>query len=205
MRRSLLLASAAAPILLSPTSALLAQTVAAAAKPDFALPQGGFALLMRHAQTDPGIGDPPGYRLGVCSSQRNLSPAGRNYSQQLGAELQRQFSAAKLRLHAVKTSAWCRCRDTATLIAAELSNRPAVQDWPALNSTFDNRGVQPEQSGQVVKALQSIASTAPARRELWVTHQVNISALTGQGIAMGEVFIVRYQGGAVAVLGRLIL
>ena len=43
--------------------------------------QGACAVLIRHAQTESGIGDPPGYRLDNCSSQRQLSAAGRAQSE----------------------------------------------------------------------------------------------------------------------------
>lgn len=38
---------------------------------------GGQVVLMRHAVTTPGVGDPAGMRLDDCSTQRNLSDAGR--------------------------------------------------------------------------------------------------------------------------------
>ena len=47
---------------------------------------GGVALLLRHALTEPGIGDPPGYRLDDCRSQRNLSAEGRAQARALGGE-----------------------------------------------------------------------------------------------------------------------
>ena len=42
-----------------------------------ALAAGGQVVLLRHAETTPGAGDPPGFRLDDCSTQRNLSEAGR--------------------------------------------------------------------------------------------------------------------------------
>jgi hypothetical protein len=59
-----------------------------------ALQTGGCALLMRHAATEPGIGDPPGYRLDACSSQRNLSPAGREQARRAGAWLAQRDSCS---------------------------------------------------------------------------------------------------------------
>lgn len=38
---------------------------------------GGQVAVIRHTSTESGIGDPPGFRLGDCSTQRNLSAAGR--------------------------------------------------------------------------------------------------------------------------------
>ena len=53
-------------------------------------PEGGRPrfLMMRHAQTEAGTGDPPGYRLSDCATQRNLSEAGRQQARALGALLQ---------------------------------------------------------------------------------------------------------------------
>lgn len=41
------------------------------------LEQGGQVVLIRHAVTVPGSGDPPGMRLDDCRTQRNLSAEGR--------------------------------------------------------------------------------------------------------------------------------
>jgi hypothetical protein len=38
-----------------------------------------------------------------------------------------------------------------------------------------------------------------------VTHQVNITALTGVVPAMGEIVVTRYSGGRLLVLGRIAL
>ena len=50
---------------------------------------GGHVLMMRHAATQPGVGDPPGYRLDDCASQRNLSEQGRAQSRAIGEALRR--------------------------------------------------------------------------------------------------------------------
>jgi hypothetical protein len=41
------------------------------------LKEGGQAVLIRHALTTPGVGDPPGFRLDDCATQRNLTDEGR--------------------------------------------------------------------------------------------------------------------------------
>jgi len=38
-----------------------------------AINQPGVIILMRHAQTYPGFGDPPGFQMDDCKTQRNLS------------------------------------------------------------------------------------------------------------------------------------
>jgi phosphohistidine phosphatase SixA len=150
----------------------------------------GVVLLMRHAVTDPGTGDPPDFRLGDCATQRNLSEAGRAQAQRLGVRL-REAGLAPQR---VRSSAWCRCVDTARLAFG------AHEVWPALNSTFQGQGNPTAQTAELSAAL---AAMAPGRIEAWVTHQVNISALTGEFTAMGEVLVLRGGAGAVTVLKRL--
>ena len=164
--------------------------------PDLAalLREGGCVLMLRHAQTEPGIGDPPNFQLSQCNTQRNLSEEGRTQSRRI-----RQWLAThKLIASSVQSSAWCRCKDTATLAFG------SYDLLPALNSTFDNSNSQSTQT----EALQERLRTARAGQfEVWVTHQVNISALTGEGPAMGEAFVVKLPtigsaGSPVRVLAR---
>jgi broad specificity phosphatase PhoE len=135
-------------------------------------------LLLRHAQTEPGIGDPPGFVPGQCSTQRNLSDAGREQSRKLGAALR----ARGLVPQRVRSSRWCRCLDTARLAFG------SVEPWPALDSFFGDRGRVDVQTAELRRALAALPT---GRVEAWVTHQVNISALTGGGAAMGEVLLLR--------------
>lgn len=136
------------------------------------LRQGRCVVLMRHEQTVSGIGDPPDFRLGDCSTQRNLSPLGRERSRALG----RAFAHSKVRPDRVLSSAWCRCTDTAQLAFG------AYQLWDPLNSFFG----QGDGTPQLRAALRQIQEQPPQGCEVWVTHQVNITGLTGQVPAMGE-------------------
>lgn len=176
------------------TTVLLANPVAAAGDESriFAqLRQGGVAVLLRHAQTVPGIGDPPGFKLGACETQRNLSADGRVAAQMFGERLKQEA----VTFTRVYSSQWCRCRDTATLIAGQ------AEDWPALNSFFDDRGTEAKQSAEV---RRRIAGIKRGETLLLVTHQVNITAITGVVPAMGEAVVVRAgKGGTVEVVGRL--
>lgn len=147
---------------------------------------GRCAVLWRHAQTTPGVGDPPGFRLGVCSSQRNLSVEGRAQAVAAGE----WFKAHALKPAAVRSSAWCRCRDTADLAFG------AHEHWSALDSTFGGAPDAPNRRQALEDALARIPAGA---FEVWVTHQVNIGAFTGESVAMGEAVIVGPEG---RVLGR---
>lgn len=141
----------------------------------------GGALIVRHAVTESGLGDPPGFVLGQCSTQRNLSDAGRQASRAMGAWMKAQ----QFKPDAVLSSQWCRCQDTARLALG------AFEDWPALNSTFDGQGDPNAQQ----KALRArLLSMPKGQREVWVTHQVIMTALTGAYPEMGEGFLVDRQG-----------
>lgn len=146
---------------------------------------GACVVLLRHAQTDPGTGDPPGFELERCSTQRNLSAQGRTQAKRIGA----WFKSRALEPSAVQSSAWCRCKDTADLSFG----RHVV--WPALNSFFDEYSAGDAQTAQLRAALQRIPA---GRFEVWVTHQVNMTALTGENMAMGEALVLDATGKVLA-------
>ncbi len=146
---------------------------------------GACVVLLRHAQTEPGIGDPPGFRLDQCGTQRNLSVQGRAQARRIGS----WFKSHGLQPHLVQSSAWCRCRDTADLAYGS----HAV--WPALNSFFAEPGDQKTQTAQLRAAIARIPA---GRFEVWITHQVNITELTHEGVSMGEALVVDAQGQVVA-------
>ena len=142
----------------------------------------GGVLLLRHAIA-PGFGDPENFRIEDCSTQRNLSEAGRQQAKAIGAWLRaRGFSRAR-----VYSSQWCRCLET-----AELLGIGEVSQLPALNSFFQ----RPEDRVPNLTALQSFLLDQVVQKELLVlvTHQVTVTALTGVFPGSGE--------GVVATLGE---
>ncbi|MGA1693273.1 MAG: histidine phosphatase family protein [Burkholderiaceae bacterium] len=156
----------------------------------------GAILLIRHAQTVPGLGDPDHFRLGDCSTQRNLSEEGRAASRAWGDWL-RQMGLVPT---AVRSSQWCRCLDTARLMFPQQT----VQEWVALNSFFQGHGNRDAQLLMARQAAKARARNVPGF-EVWVTHQVVISSLTGQYTSMGEAIVARGVEDASAnlqVLGR---
>lgn len=90
---------------------VLAGAVATASELADKLKLPNHALLMRHALA-PGTGDPAGYNLADCSTQRNLDAQGRQQATRTGQWLQRQGIQQAL----VLSSPWCRCKDTANLL-----------------------------------------------------------------------------------------
>ena len=155
-----------------------------------ALRAGAAVLLLRHAQTDPGVGDPPGWRLGDCASQRNLSAAGRAQAAAIGTLLRKQ----RLTPRAVRSSPWCRCIDTAQLAFGR------AEPWAALASFFDDRSSEPAQTSSLLEALAKVPASG---FEVWVTHMVNIVALSGESVLMGEGLVVSLAGGRIHNRARM--
>lgn len=154
------------------------------------LRQPGIVMLMRHA-TAPGTGDPPGFRIDDCATQRNLSEAGRNEARRWGARLR----SAGIYVDVLASSGWCRARET-----AELMDLGAVAHWPSLDSFFADRRKGPAASAETLARLQGLGKG----RALLVTHQVNITALTGIVPRSGEIVVARMgAAGGLEVLGRL--
>ena len=145
------------------------------------LMDGQHVLLMRHADA-PGYGDPAGYVIGQCATQRNLGDAGKKQAQAIGVWLGQQGIASA---H-VFSSPWCRCVDTATLL-----NKGPVKTEPSLGSFFDNMGLERKQT----KALESFIKnelTKPSKTpRILVTHHVNIQAFTGKVVGVGDMLLVK--------------
>ena len=145
---------------------------------------GGLVILMRHASTEPGLGDPPGFRLGDCATQRNLSPAGIEESRRVGSRM----AAERVRIARVYTSPWCRCRDTAIAAFGR------AEDWSPLSSIFDHPERETEYNERVRKRIGGYGARPPGGNVVMVTHNVNIAALTRHSVAPAEMVIVRPDG-----------
>jgi hypothetical protein len=65
-------------------AALPAQAANSDATAAWAALRSGSIVLLRHANA-PGVGDPPGFQLDDCSTQRNLDDVGRAQARALGA------------------------------------------------------------------------------------------------------------------------
>jgi len=156
-----------------------------------AMQAGGVAILLRHAVTEPGVGDPPGYRLDDCATQRNLSAEGRAQAARIG----RMLRERGVQVDAVLSSRWCRCLDTARLAFPQ----HAVAPFDALNSFFDDRSAGP---GRTRAAFDRIAAIRAPASEAFVTHHVNILALTGEAVGAGEILVVQHVEGRLQVRGR---
>jgi phosphohistidine phosphatase SixA len=160
-------------------------------------------LLFRHALA-PGVGDPPGFVLQDCSTQRNLSDEGRAQAKALG----QQFAKRKITVAAVWHSEWCRARETAQLFAQEAEVKSVrIQPEPAFNSFFADRRNSDAQTAKAKALLLAWSKQAFPQQAnaplVVVTHQVNITALTGVVPQSGEGVMIERRGAQWHVIGTL--
>ena len=144
------------------------------------LRQGGVVAVFRHALA-PGTFDPPGFRLGDCGTQRNLSDEGRAQAQRIGE----WFKERQLHPDKVLSSPWCRCVDTATLAFN------ASTAWAALGSPY---GATETTGAAHLRELRKALIAASARSgkfQVWVTHSFVQSDLASDSTRSGEALIVR--------------
>lgn len=153
---------------------------------------GGHVVLIRHAITTPGVGDPAGFRLDDCATQRNLTDEGRAHARRLGEA----FRTRGIPVDRVLSSPWCRCLETARL---------AFNGSPEVSTPLSNVFGRPEARDGQVRQLQPLLGAPPARGNLvMVSHGSTIQAVTGINPATAEMVIVTPQGGGrFAVAGRL--
>jgi broad specificity phosphatase PhoE len=155
------------------------------------LKQPGHVAIMRHAIA-PGVGDPANLKLGDCKTQRNLDETGRAQSRRIGAEA----AANGVSFARAFSSEWCRCLETARLVAGK-----EPETLQSLNSFFGESNRGPE---QITRLQRDIAALPTSETILLVTHQVVITGLTGVYPASGEIVVLkRSDDGVLSVAGRI--
>jgi phosphohistidine phosphatase SixA len=140
-----------------------------------------YVVLLRHALA-PGTGDPANFQLGDCTTQRNLSEAGRQQASAIG----QAFRQRGVTVDRVLSSQWCRCLET-----AELLELGPVEPFAPLNSFFQDRRTADSQTADVEAYLRQ---QPPQGVMVMVTHQVNITALTGIVAPSGQGVVVAVDG-----------
>ena len=140
--------------------------------------QGNKVILIRHSLA-PGGGDPAGFKIDDCKTQRNLNKAGIEQSKKIG----KIFKDNKISIDVVLSSAWCRCKDTAYYAFGEF------KEFSALNSTFStpyNKN-EPRQIKEIKKYLMNWKSEG--KNLILVTHYSVITAITNAVPSSGEIVI----------------
>ncbi|MCZ8260372.1 MAG: histidine phosphatase family protein [Beijerinckiaceae bacterium] len=145
----------------------------------------GAIVLFRHANA-PGTGDPAGFRLGDCATQRNLDQARR---------IGEAFRSRGIAVGRVLASRWCRAQETAMLAFPG-----RAESEPAFDSFFEAR----DRRDAATIAARKILEGWQGPGTLFVgTHQVNITALTGIVPRSGEGVVLRIENGEIRIIGRI--
>jgi phosphohistidine phosphatase SixA len=140
-----------------------------------------YVLLMRHALA-PGVGDPAGYKLQDCKSQRILDATGRAQAQKIGQWLKAQGVGNAL----VFTSAWCRCKETAENLAF---GTPVLE--ASLNSFFDDMRQGPQSNANLQKFIVDQLQSKGEKALILVTHHVNIEEFTAENVGSGDMVLAK--------------
>jgi len=130
-------------------------------------------IFIRHALA-PGIGDPNNFKIGDCSTQRNLNETGIAQAVLIGKQLKEK----SIQFNKIYSSQWCRCYQTATLL-----DLGKVHEFAGLNSIFQNFVSRRE---TLQKLEQKLSEISLNKLVIFVTHQVNIQAITKKNVASGE-------------------
>src|SRR5207247_6979544 len=131
-----------------------------------ALVKGGHVALIRHGNAPPGYGgDPPGFRIDDCKTQRNLDEQGRGEARAVGEA----FRNHGVRVDRIMSSPWCRCLETARLMAVG----PVESSWALV----------PDRDPSAPVRLLELREMASAWRGpgtlVLVTHALPVRALLG--------------------------
>ena len=140
--------------------------------------EGDKIILIRHALA-PGGGDPPGFKIDDCKTQRNLDKVGIEQSKSIG----KLFKKNKIPIDKVLSSQWCRCKDTAKYAFKNYF------EFPALNSTFQSSFAKNEP--KQLKQLQTFVNNwdGDGGNLVLITHYSIITAITNAVPSSGEIVI----------------
>ena len=140
--------------------------------------EGNKIILIRHSLA-PGGGDPAGFKINDCKTQRNLNKKGIKQSKNIG----KLFIRNKVLIDQVLTSQWCRCKDTAKYAFGD------YKEFTALNSTFQspynkNEGKQLKELYRYVKKWNG-----NGKNLVLITHYSIITAVTNAVPSSGEIVV----------------
>ena len=142
---------------------------------------GNKIILIRHSIA-PGSGEPPGFNINDCKTQRNLSKQGINQSKKIG----KLFKKNQIKIDLVLSSQWCRCKDTAKYAFRKF------KEFSALNSTFQSpySNNAKKQIRELKSYIQSWNKNKNGSNLILVTHYVMITAITDAVPRSGEIIII---------------
>jgi phosphohistidine phosphatase SixA len=183
--------SATAFVLLA--GVLLAMQTASASEETWALlKKPGHIVLLRHAKAPGTLEEPPGINLRNCAIQRNLDEEGKAQARRIG-ETFRSHGIRQVRL---LSSQFCR-----TLETARLMGLGKVEEFKLIN--YFNFNDETRAQIETEKTIAHMKTLKARPLPVLVTHISNIKAVTGITPDSGEMVVVRFEAGKLAVAGRI--
>jgi phosphohistidine phosphatase SixA len=156
-----------------------------------ALVKGSHVALVRHGNAPPGYGgDPPGFKIDDCATQRNMDERGRAQARTLGEA----FRQHGVRVDKILSSPWCRCLETAQLMAVG----PVENTWAV--------AVSDRSPERLVVLKQIVSSWRGPGTLVLVTHALTVQALVGIMPGQAETVVLRPRPGdepGIDVVGRI--
>jgi len=150
-----------------------------------ALVKGGHVALIRHGNAPPGYGgDPPGFKIDDCKTQRNLDEQGRAEARALGEA----FRNHGVRVDRIVSSPWCRCLETARLMAVG----PVESSWALVPDRDPRAPVRLLELKEIVSAWRGPGTL------VLVTHALTVRALLGFLPIQGETVVLKPGSGTAA-------
>ncbi len=160
-----------------------------------ALRQGGLVIYFRHADTGPAYQEQD-IDLARCETQRNLNDKGRREAQEIG----KQFGRLQVPVGEVRTSQFCRCRETAELAFGKASIDPVLTGVSRAPEAADRRAA-------ASAGLKRLLATKPVAgtNTILVSHGYNLWDAEGFHLGtQGEAAVYRPDGnGGYALHARL--
>ena len=141
--------------------------------------EGNKIILIRHALA-PGGGDPAGFKINDCNTQRNLNQVGIDQSKRIG----KLFKKNGILIDQVLSSQWCRCKDTAKFAFKNF------KEFPALNSTFQSPYNKNET--RQLKELKNFIKIWDGKEKnlILITQYSIITAITNAVPGSGEMIVI---------------
>jgi phosphohistidine phosphatase SixA len=156
-----------------------------------ALVNGGHVALVRHGNAPPGYGgDPPGFKIDDCATQRNMDEKGRAQAKAVGEA----FRQHAVRVDKILSSPWCRCLETARLMA--LGPVEGTMAVAASDRSPD----------RLIALKQMVSGWRGPGTLVVVTHALTVQGLVGIMPGQAETVVLRPKPGqepGVEVVGRI--
>ncbi len=147
-----------------------------------ALVKGGHVAVIRHGNAPPGYGgDPPGFKIDDCTTQRNLDELGRDQARALGEA----FRNHGVRVDRILSSPWCRCLETARLMAVG----PVETSWALVPDT------QPSVRVRLLELKVIVSAWRGPGTLVLVTHAFTVRALMGFLPIQGQTVVLKPGSG----------